>query len=578
MSAQADSIARPTPASRLEGLRPYSAGTQRFAIDLRLDANEGAPDGRLLGALGGVDAETLRRYSDAGALGEKIAERWGVGPERVVVTAGGDDAIDRLLRATLEPGRSMVMHDPTFVMIPIGAALAQGEVRRVAWTDGAFPTDAYIDAIDGTTALVAIVTPNNPTGCVVPMDAVRAIVDRASEVGAVVMVDLAYAEFADEDPTRELLGHEHVAVVRTFSKARGLAGLRVGYALCSETVAGWLRTVGSPYPVSTLSLALASASLDDDGAVDTHVRAVREERGRLASLLDDLGARTLPTGANYVSARFADAGFVRDALASQGVSVRGFAPNPAIEDLLRITLPGGAAAFDRLERALRVAMAPEALLLDLDGVLADVSASYRGAIVATGRSYGVDITGGDIAAAKRAGDANNDWALTRRLLRERGVDAPLEEVTERFQAVYLGTGGSPGLRERETLIVDRPALETLSALTRLAIVTGRPRDEAEWFLERAGVLDLFETLVCMEDAPAKPSPEPVRRAMERLGVTRVWMVGDTPDDIASVRSAGGIGIGVEAPGERDGSARGAMLDAGAACVLDGFDGLTGLLA
>ena len=565
------------PASRLGGLRPYSAGTQRFNIDLRLDANEGSPDERLLGALEGVDAETLRRYSDASALGEKSADRWGGDPSRVGVTAGGDDAIDRLLRATLEPRRSIVIHDPTFVMIPLGAALAQGEVKRVGWVDGPFPLAEYLGAIDETTSIVAIVTPNNPTGCVVPMDDVRAIIERASEVGALVMVDLAYAEFASEDPTLELLQHDHVAVVRTFSKARGLAGLRVGYALASPEVCDWMRTVGSPYPVSTLSLALASRSLDDDGAVDAYVQRVVGERERLVALLTELGAEPIDSGANYVAARFRDASFVREALASQGVSVRGFASNRAIANLLRITLPGDVSDFDRLCASLRTAMTPEAVLLDLDGVLADVSSSYREAIVGTCRGFGVVLSPSDIAEAKRAGDANNDWVLTQRLLRERGVDVGLDGVTERFQGLYLGEGGEGGLRERERMIVDRACLERHASRTRLAIVTGRPREEAVWFLQRAGVLDLFETLVCMEDAPAKPAPDPVRLAMHRLGVERVWMVGDTPDDIASVRDAGGIGIGVEAPGEDDGAARTAMLDAGAARVVDGLDQLTELL-
>ncbi|GAB4549283.1 MAG: hypothetical protein Tsb0013_10400 [Phycisphaerales bacterium] len=568
---------KPTPTSRLDGLRPYSPGEQRFEIDLRLDANEGAPDAGLLEALRTVDGETLRRYSDARALGAQIAAQWGIVPERVVVTAGGDDAIDRLIRATLEPGRSLVLHEPTFVMIPQGARLAQGEIRPVEWVDGPFPLDAFVQQIDDTTSLVSLVTPNNPTGCVIALEDVRVVIDAASRVGAVVMVDLAYAEYAREDPTRELIAYDNVVVVRTLSKAHGLAGLRVGYALCSEQVAGWLRTVGSPYPVSTLSLAVAARAIETERRASAHVQRVSDERERLRALLEEFGVRPLVSDANYVCARFGNASFVRDALASRGISVRGFAGHTLIRDCLRITLPGDDNAFARLCEALRLALAPEAVLFDLDGVLADVSGSYREAIVATARTFGVDVGPEDITRAKREGDANNDWLLTQRLVRSAGVEVSLDEVTERFQHVYLGDGVTPGLRERETLLVASEILEAIGARAKLAIVTGRPREEARWFLERAGVGDLFGAVVCMEDAPAKPSPEPVRLAMDQVGVTRAWMVGDTPDDVRSARSAGAIGIGVVAPGEDRSASGGALLASGAACVIEDIGDLVEMM-
>jgi HAD superfamily hydrolase (TIGR01549 family) len=113
------------------------------------------------------------------------------------------------------------------------------------------------------------------------------------------------------------------------------------------------------------------------------------------------------------------------------------------------------------------------------------------------------------------------------------------------------------LREREVLIPRRELLEQLAARRPLAIVTGRPRAEAEWFLERAGVARLFATVVTMEDAPAKPNPAPVRLALERLGVRRAWMVGDTPDDMHAAAQAGVLPFAVAAPGDEapEGGAR-----------------------
>jgi histidinol-phosphate aminotransferase len=557
------------PAARLAGLTPYAPPKPAWEIDLHLDANEGpCPSPELMDAMGRVMPESIRRYPDASALEARIAERWAVDPTRVVVTNGGDDAIDRVCRAVLEPGRTMVWHTPGFEMIERSARLAGAEVRAVPWTDGPFPADRFIEAMDATTGLVALVSPNNPTGGVITVADMVRIGAAAEGVGAVAMIDLAYAEFADADPTPAMLELSNAVIIRTFSKAMGLAGMRVGYAIAPAPIARWVRTVGGPYPVSGPALAVAAAAWEPaERTQGSCVDRVRTERAELSALLRDCGARVLDSQANFVTARFRDAALVRDGLASLGIAVRGFASRPELSDALRITLPGNAGAFDRVRSALRTAMRPDALLLDLDGVIANVSGSYRAAIVATARTYGVSVTADDIAQAKRAGNANNDWVVTHRLIAARGVACSLEEVTARFQSVYLGSPGAPGLRERESLIPSRALLHRLAGRLPMAIVTGRPRPEAAWFLDRAGIADLIRAVVCMEDGPAKPAPDPVRLAMERLGARSAWMVGDTPDDVRASRAAGALGIGIPAPTEDPVGARESLRAAGSPRVI-----------
>jgi HAD superfamily hydrolase (TIGR01548 family) len=308
----------------------------------------------------------------------------------------------------------------------------------------------------------------------------------------------------------------------------------------------------------------------DTAFVDDHVARVRRERAELTSLLERLGQRPRRSEANFVLADFDDATWVADALAGLGIGVRRFPQRPGLSDSLRITCPGEADSFDRLSNALETALAPEALLFDVDGVLVDVSASYRETIVRTAASFGVRLSAKEIRRAKEEGDANNDWELTRRLLSRRGVDASLESVTRRFEAIYQGEGDRPGLRENERMIPSRPLLESLARRLPLALVTGRPREDADRFLDRFGLRDLFRAVVTMEDTPLKPDPAPVRLALRRLGVTRAWMVGDTPDDVRAARRAGVVPLGIPAPGEESGMDA-ALLSAGAACVLDSLD-------
>lgn len=341
------------PASRLDGLAPYSPPVQRPGITLRLDANEGpAIRSSVAASLATIDAESLRRYPDASSLEARLADRWGVDPARVVVTNGGDDAIDRLCRSVLEPRRRALLHDPTFVMIERSAKLAGGSVDRVRWIDGAFPVDRFVASITEATALVAIVSPNNPTGGVVSLGDLRRVADAASQVGALAMVDLAYIEFADTDPTPDLIDLPNVVLVRTFSKAMGLAGLRVGYAIAPLEAARWMRTVGGPYPVSAPSLALAGATIEDESSRDAVIDRIRLERDRLARLLSNLGAAPLPSQGNFITVRIDDSEQFRERLADRGVAVRTFGANTAAAGLARITLPGNDNDFQQLCDAL----------------------------------------------------------------------------------------------------------------------------------------------------------------------------------------------------------------------------------
>jgi len=389
------------PAARLAGLEPYQPPPPPAPVGdaarrrlLRLDANEGPTPGvRARRAISSADAETLRRYPDATSLESRLAGRWGVGASRIVATSGGDDAIDRLCRAVLEPGRRLLLHRPTFEMIERSGRLAGASIESVPWMDGAFPTQPLIDAIGDATTMVALVSPNNPTGGVIPSADIRRIADAAAGRDAIVMLDLAYAEFADEDPTGDLLDLPNVVIVRTFSKALGLAGLRVGYAIAPPPIATWLRTVGSPYPVTGPSLAAAAATLDPEtvessragtSAIDRHAARIREERARLASLLQALGAEPLPSQANFICARLKNADGVRTSLGTLGISVRGFPGKPGLGDHLRITLPGDPGDFGRLARALTETIAPgSSAASDALGGILDMDAANTSGVAPT---------------------------------------------------------------------------------------------------------------------------------------------------------------------------------------------------
>ncbi len=564
---------------KAEGLRLYQKRTSTPWIDLFLDANEGRPPSGVLERVSSeISAESLSRYPQTDELEAEIAAMYGIDPARVVVTGGGDDAIDRVCRVSLGRGRCLLQHSPTFEMIERSAERTGAGVVSVEWCGGAFPLNEMVDRIDGETGLVTVVSPNNPTGTVVDALSLKRLARAAREVGALMLVDLAYAEFAETDPTVELLELGNVCIVRTFSKAYGLAGLRVGYAIAPVGMATGLRATGGPYPVSTLGVSAARFALKETPAVRASVDAVREGRARITAVLRASGLRVLDSEANFVYVLTEKAAWLCSAFASLGIAVRMFEGGNAGAGAVRISVPQCACELERIERAIETIFRPEAMLFDLDGVLADVSGSYREAIIRTAQSFGVRVSREELQALKDEGDANNDWVVTQRVLENAGVRVPFDEVVSRFQGVYLGDGISLGLREGETLLAERAFITELGKAYRLAVVTGRPRSEARWFLQRFGIEEFFDAMICMEDAPAKPSPEPVRLALEALGVRSAWMVGDTPDDIRSARGAGALPIGVMPPGDDAMSARAALVSCGAARVLSSVETLREMLS
>ncbi len=555
----------------------YKVPTATALVDLHLEGNEGLrPPPSLLAGVLAAGTEVLRRYPNAGALETSLATFLQVEAEQVVITAGADEAIDRICRAYLEPGREFILPQPTFEMFGHYAKLTGATLVPVLWPGNDYPLQEVLGKVTTNTAVIAVVSPNNPSGATVPLSVIAELAKAAPQ--CLILLDLAYVEFANEDPSREALKLGNVVITRTLSKAWGLAGLRVGYAAGPTEVIRNLRSAGGPYSVSGLSIAVAQAALASaQEPVASFVACIQQERQQLCALLAELGAEPQDSQANFVLARFKNAAWVHAALTGFGISVRIFGERPGLENKLRITCPGNAEDFARLSRALRCALQPQALLFDMDGVLADVSGSYRRAIQETTASFGASINNTDIDNIKAKGNANNDWVVTQMLLGEKGIKVDLEQVTQRFEELYQGSDQRDGLYKNETLLISADVLENLASRYALAVVTGRPRSDTLRFLEDHNIGHCFKVTVCMEDGPLKPKPEPVLAAMQQLGTDLAWMLGDTPDDIMSARQAVALPIGICAPNQSLESASTAMMAVGAACTLKSFSELEPLL-
>ena len=223
----------------------------------------------------------------------------------------------------------------------------------------------------------------------------------------------------------------------------------------------------------------------------------------------------------------------------------------------------------------------QALLLDMDGVLVDVSGSFRRAIAETVAHFtGAEPAPGAIQAKKDQGGFNNDWVLSHTLIREAGLDTPFEAVKAHFQSIYTGEEYD-GLITTEPPFIQTSTVEALAERVGLALVTGRPEADAEWTLQRHGWDRLIPIVIGMgrQGDRGKPDPYGLHLALEALGVApeAALFAGDTVDDMRAALAAGCVGVGVVPPGHPFASHSQTLRDAGASTVLATPDHLPALL-
>ncbi|MFB6090189.1 MAG: histidinol-phosphate transaminase [Halobellus sp.] len=254
-------------------------------------------------------------------LTERIADHWDIDDSQVWVSAGADGAIDYLSRAFLEAGDEILVPKPGFSYYPMSARYHHGKASTYRISkDEDFEQDAgeILSAYDGERILY-VTTPHNPTGSVLDREQVRALAEGVHD-HTLVVVDEAYAEYHDAPSTIDLLDeYENLAVLRTFSKAYGLAGLRIGYAAVPEAWADAYARVNTPFAANELACRAALAAIDDDDHLERSVETARWAREYYH---DNLDVRTWPSGGNFVLCEVGDASAVAAATQERGVIVR----------------------------------------------------------------------------------------------------------------------------------------------------------------------------------------------------------------------------------------------------------------
>ncbi|MSQ34053.1 MAG: histidinol-phosphate transaminase [Dehalococcoidia bacterium] len=306
---------------------------------IKLDGNENpyGPSPKARAALASLDSAHLYPDPEQRELRRALAGHLGVAAEHIVAGSGSDDLLDLLARLTLEPGEGVINCEPTFGMYRFVAELQGAQVTEVPrQADYEVDVEAVARAVNGRTKLLFLASPNNPTGNLLSQEQLKMLLG----LGVLVVVDEAYVEFSGTPGFASLVPSQpNLAVLRTFSKWAGLAGLRVGYGIFSPAIAARLMQIKQPYNVNVAAQAAAIASLNDTQHLLRNVERLVRERERLYRGLGRLPfLEVLPSRANFVLCRLlrgrADQVYRR--LRGRGIFVRYF-DTPLLRQHLRIS-------------------------------------------------------------------------------------------------------------------------------------------------------------------------------------------------------------------------------------------------
>lgn len=307
---------------------------------LRLDFNENtwSPSPRVAAKLQQLTGEGLTIYPEREPVERIVAQHHGLASDQVILTNGVDEAIHLMACAFLDEGDEALICTPTFFMYDVSISMMTSGLRRVQTDDSLeFPFERFLAAITPRTKLIIVASPNNPTGATVSREHVLAIAAAAPH--AVLMVDEAYFHFFGESVMADIADLPNLIVARTFSKAYGLASLRVGMLAGQARLIGFLRKVSSPYNVNGVALAVLPEALADREYLHWYVREIHSGRERIFAGLRELGVRTWPSAANFV---LMDIGpkhkLLVDAMRRRGVLLRDRSADPGCDGYVRITV------------------------------------------------------------------------------------------------------------------------------------------------------------------------------------------------------------------------------------------------
>ncbi|WP_158996884.1 aminotransferase class I/II-fold pyridoxal phosphate-dependent enzyme [Pigmentibacter ruber] len=540
--------------------------------ELKLDFNERSDcfPNWLIEATKNLNLNFLWKYPDKQEFEKKLAKTISCSEKNILSTNGADEGIDLIFRMAAKQKRKILLPLPAFGMYLEAAEKNSLNLLKIfPKPNFALNKKLLLNSVSKN-QLIVLTSPNNPTGEVLDELFLRKLILYAERLGSLVLIDAAYGEFSLNDFSIKLAKEfNNVLVLKTFSKIYGLAGIRLGYIFAKENILNEVKYFIFPFNISDFSLQLGLRALENDVQTENkeYSKIIKKNVDYITNQCKNIfSLNVIKSESNFIFLQLSRkrSELLYRFLISNRVKVRKFNEN-YLKGCIRITIPKN---IDRLFLLMQQILRPSLICLDMDGVLIDTQNTYDQCIISTVNYFtDLKITVDDLNIKRNLGGLNCDWELTKKIIKDKtGKNYDIEIIKNYFQLRYQEIINK---NNQEKVLINHKTGNYIKKYN-LAIVTGRPREEA-----LAGSRQLpikIKEIISRDDVKnLKPSSEGIELIKNKLQTDKVWMVGDTIDDIRAAISANAVAIGV---GKKN---KEYLLKTGAHFVIDSINEIGDLL-
>lgn len=497
----------------------------------------------------GMPADWTSAYPEYADFKRRLTAFYGVSENTLLLTNGSDDGISVICNTYIEPGEdTAIISTPCFSMFPHCLLLAGANLRAVKVLPNLdFNLEGIDQALNEGAKLAIFATPENPTGAQIPQYKVEEWCSMYPET--LIVIDEAYAEFAQTTFVNLVSTYSNLVVTKTFSKAWGMAGLRLGCVFAQPQLIDYFGRVALPYGVNASAVWTANKLLDQPDAVQAYVESISARKAELVKELEKRQFQVRDGAGNSVllsmginADKFCEFARKKNVLLrNRSASVFPLGDSDPMWGRVRVSV-GTESEQSAFLDALDSFCASYGVIFDLDGTLVDTSESFDQTVALMVEKHsGKPLVEKELQRLREEGGYNDDWVSIVELLRRRGVSTSVQEIAPEALALYLTLA-----MQTETLLWTFQALKKLGERYPIFIVTGRSRFEyAKVWGDR---LDpVFKRVYCSDDVPGcalKPSPDYILRNMVDFDLAQGIYIGNSVDDMMAGRDAGIDRIGI----------------------------------
>ena len=559
------------PKKTIENINSYNVPLfEPENCDFKLDSNENCfgPSKKVLEGLKTLSEKDILYYPFYGKTIEAFSKFYNIDKDNILLTNGADEAIATVFNTYLSCDNSVLTVTPTFSMPKIYTQIIGANYIEIPYAKKwEFPLDNFLNKLktNDSIKVVHLTTPNNPTGEIICQNIIDEILKNATN--KLIVIDETYANYCEKSYLNLIKTYNNIVVIKSMSKDFALAGLRLGVVFSNSYNISNLKKVISPYSVNSFAAKAAIYALKDSQHFYNIKNKINIIKNELFELFKAQGFIPYKSFANFILCDFSDkAQFIYQKLKNNNVLVKKF-ENDILRNNIRITIPNDT-GLKKIKQLIKI---KPTVVFDMDGVLIDVSNSYKTAIKQTFKHFvGAELNDEDIIKAKNTGKLNNDWDLTQYLISKAGFEINIDEIIQKFQSIYWDKG--KGVINNETLIISPNVLKELSEKYHIALFTGRPKIEANHSLKHFKIDQYFDFKITMDDVPyhkQKPDILGLTKIFKNMMTNKLYYLGDSVADIICAKKFNEnynyccISIGINTHNNKD-----ILLDYGADEVLD----------